>query len=374
MRVAQLLASSTPCASEVDLLTAAGARRPALLSLTALATATSETTSDATSDSASQRMTCVVVTDLCEQRAAAAALQDSETKYRLLAENAAECIFWIGADGRFKYVSPASRRLSGYSAEEFLADPDLMLSLVHPDDLERYRAHVHYRDTDTCELEFRIVRRDGEHRWVAHYCHAMYDEAGHYLGRHGRHRDITEHKQATDELRIAAIAFESQSGTIITDAEGIILRVNPAFSRLTGYSAQEAIGQKPTLLKSGRHDSEFYRRMWASLREKGSWQGEIWNKRKNGQIYAEVLTITSVMTPEHGLTHYVGSYSDIGKEALAALQESESFKRAILNSVAAEIAVIDCTGTILAVNEPWQRFAVDNGIAPGDQGFRTRLS
>ena len=133
--------------------------------------------------------------------------------------------------------------------------------------------------------------------------------------------DITERKLAEDELRIAAVAFASQNGMVITDPKGVILRVNPAFTRLTGYRAEEAIDQTMALLKSGRHNSLFYQRMWESLQEKGHWQGEIWNKRKNAQIYADMLTFTAILTPDRGVTYYVGSFTDItdDKEAEAEI-------------------------------------------------------
>jgi len=125
--------------------------------------------------------------------------------------------------------------------------------------------------------------------------------------------DITQRKLAEDELRIAAVAFASQAGMMITDARGNILRVNPAFTGLTGYGAEEAIGQTSKLLRSGRQDQLFYQRMWSALTSNGSWQGEIWNKRKNGQIYAEMLSITAIVSPDRGITHYVASFTDITK-------------------------------------------------------------
>lgn len=141
------------------------------------------------------------------------------------------------------------------------------------------------------------------------------------IGGYFFYRRQVERKQAEDELRIAAVAFASQNGMMITDAKGVILRVNPAFTRLTGYSAAEVIGRTPGMLKSDRQDPLFYRRMWDALNMKGFWQGEIWNKRKNGQVYAEMLNITAIVTPERGVTHYVGSFSDIteDKEAEAEI-------------------------------------------------------
>ena len=133
--------------------------------------------------------------------------------------------------------------------------------------------------------------------------------------------DITERKRADEALRIAAIAFESQVGMIITDPKGVITRTNQAFTRLTGYEAAEAIGRTPAMLQSGRHDKAFYQRMWLEMKEKGGWQGEVWNRRKNGKIYAEWLAIAAVTAPDGTITHYVGAFSEItaNKEAEAEI-------------------------------------------------------
>lgn len=132
--------------------------------------------------------------------------------------------------------------------------------------------------------------------------------------------DISERKHAEEKLRIAAIAFESQSGMIVTDPQGIILRVNQSFTRLTGYSAEEALGQTPKMLGSGLHSPAFYRQMWAAITENGYWQGQIWNRRKNGRIYAEWLTIANVIAANGEVTHYVGTFTDITQNNEAAAQ------------------------------------------------------
>ncbi|MEQ1531624.1 MAG: PAS domain S-box protein, partial [Methylococcales bacterium] len=133
--------------------------------------------------------------------------------------------------------------------------------------------------------------------------------------------DITERQRAEEEQRISAIAFESQSCMIVTNPDAGILRVNQAFTRLTGYSAEEAVGRTPHILSSGRHDKNFFKDLWAHLVEKGHWQGEIWNRRKNGLIIAEWLNISAVTAPDGAITHYVGTYSDIteNKDALAEI-------------------------------------------------------
>ena len=112
-------------------------------------------------------------------------------------------------------------------------------------------------------------------------------------------------------LRIAAIAFEIDEGMLVTDEHSVIIRVNQAFTRLTGYSAGEAIGQTPALLQSGRHDTAFYQHMWDCLRRDHRWQGEIWNQRKNGEIFPEWLNISAVPGTDGNITNYIGSFIDI---------------------------------------------------------------
>jgi diguanylate cyclase (GGDEF)-like protein/PAS domain S-box-containing protein len=128
---------------------------------------------------------------------------------------------------------------------------------------------------------------------------------------------LIERKQAEAELRIAAVTFESNESLIITDADGVILRVNQEFTENTGYTAKEAVGQTPSLFKSGRHDAEFYREMWKTIHRTGTWQGEILDRRKNGEIYPKWLTISAVKGSNGVVTHYVGSHIDITERKAA---------------------------------------------------------
>ncbi|MBV5299780.1 MAG: diguanylate cyclase, partial [Rhodoferax sp.] len=132
--------------------------------------------------------------------------------------------------------------------------------------------------------------------------------------------DITERKQAEEALRIAATAFESQQGMVITDAQRMILRVNHAFTSITSYSDKEAVGQYPRMLKSGRHDSSFYAAMTQALEVEGAWAGEIWNRRKNGEIYPEWLSISAVKDADGQTSHFVGIFSDISERINAQTQ------------------------------------------------------
>ncbi len=126
--------------------------------------------------------------------------------------------------------------------------------------------------------------------------------------------------QAEQELRIAAIAFETEEGILITDQDNRIIRVNRAFTRLTGYSAEEAIGRTPAMLQSGRQDAEFYRGMWEAIARDKYWQGEIWNRRKDGEIFPQRLTITAVTDADGRVTHYVAAYADITLQKKAEQQ------------------------------------------------------
>jgi diguanylate cyclase (GGDEF)-like protein/PAS domain S-box-containing protein len=155
----------------------------------------------------------------------------------------------------------------------------------------------------------KMVRKDGQIRnWQMHTSTIEWDGKTSGLG---IFMDITEQLKAETDLRIAAVAFQSQEAMMNTDANGVILRVNQQFTNTSGYRAEEIVGKYPNILKSGRHDANFYRAMWASLLNVGSWQGEIWDRRKNGDIYPKWLSITAVKNKEGTITHYVGSHADI---------------------------------------------------------------
>ena len=119
------------------------------------------------------------------------------------------------------------------------------------------------------------------------------------------------------ELCIAAATFDSQEGIMITDAEKNILKVNQAFTKITGYASEEAVGKKPVLLVTGQQDKKFYRRMWATIKLENSWHGEILNRRKNGKIYPMSITITAVIGEDGLVTHYVGIFTDITQQKFA---------------------------------------------------------
>ena len=130
--------------------------------------------------------------------------------------------------------------------------------------------------------------------------------------------DVSTERKNAEKLRVAATAFETQEGIVITDAKGMILQVNSAFTKLTGYSPEEAIGLTPgALLSSGIQSKDFYAEMWATLQTKQYWQGEVWNRRKDGASYLEWLTIDAVQDEKGKVAQYVGSFSDITEQKKA---------------------------------------------------------
>ncbi len=156
------------------------------------------------------------------------------------------------------------------------------------------------------------VREHGEDRWLEVFRNPIVDGSGEVLGVAGFSRDITQRKRAEDELRLTAKIFESSHDAIvITDAEANIISINPAFSQITGYREDEVIGRNPRILNSGRQSKEFYAEMWRSLLDAGYWNGEVWNRRKDGGSYAGRLSITTLRDESGKATHYVGVTSDI---------------------------------------------------------------
>ncbi len=130
-------------------------------------------------------------------------------------------------------------------------------------------------------------------------------------------QELARSKEAQQHLRIAATAFEAQEGIIITGADDLILQTNKAFTTITGYSAEEVVGRSPRMLSSGRQDAAYYKSMWDSIKRTGTWQGEIWNRRKNGEAYPAWLSITAVIGDDGVATHYVGTSTDIAPRKMA---------------------------------------------------------
>ena len=189
---------------------------------------------------------------------------------------------------------------------------ELFLNTVHPDDREN--VDLAFTESVKNKTPYNIIHRiiaNDEVKVVHQQCLTTYDDQDNPVRSLGLVQDITERINHLEELRLAATMFNTHAGILITETDGTIIRVNPAFEKMTGYSSQELIGQNPSFLQSGKQDKNFYANMWREIAENGMWQGELWNKHKSGTLYAEWLTLTAVKNESGEVTHYVGTTQDV---------------------------------------------------------------
>ncbi|CAK0768354.1 diguanylate cyclase [uncultured Gammaproteobacteria bacterium] len=214
------------------------------------------------------------------------------------------------------HFSPRWELLLGYLPGEIEPHVRAWSGLIHPEDLpgvtSALEAHM-VGNAPSYQTEHRVKTKSGNWIWVLDRGKVVKRTAdGQPLRAVGTYIDITERRRVDEDLRLAASVFLNISEAIlITDTAGTILSVNPAFTDITGFSAEEAIGKSPRLLKSDHHADEFYRGMWSELRETGRWQGEIWNRRKDGGAYLQWQTISAVLDGVGLPVRYVSVFTDI---------------------------------------------------------------
>ncbi|MFQ3786844.1 EAL domain-containing protein [Halomonas sp. A29] len=191
--------------------------------------------------------------------------------------------------------------------------------MLHPDDLGKTEAMLERHlvgESDHYSCEFRMRHRLGHWVWLLDRGQVLQrDDAGKALTMSGTRIDISTQKRAEEELELAASVFRhAREGIVITDAKGDIIEVNEAFTRITGYRRDEAVGKNPRFLQSGQQSESFYQALWEELLEKGAWEGELWNRRKNGEAYPELLTISKVSNLQGQASHYVAVFTDISRQ------------------------------------------------------------
>ncbi|BAO31347.1 putative bifunctional diguanylate cyclase/phosphodiesterase [Sulfuritalea hydrogenivorans] len=204
----------------------------------------------------------------------------------------------------------SAERLFGYSEAEVIGRH--VLFLYADESEEDFRFEDAFLNRGGREMEVRRRKKNGEIFWARLQLSLLKDDDGQPNGIIGFLSDITERRDAAEQLRLHARIFEqSDEAILITDAREKIVSVNPAFTRITGYSADEVIGETPRKFRSGRHDAAFFAKMWERLLGTGYWQGEVWDRRKDGEIYPKWLSIGSVRDAKGEITHYFSIFTDI---------------------------------------------------------------
>lgn len=212
--------------------------------------------------------------------------------------------------------------LLGYAPNAFEPSWEKIVALSHPEDALSMRTFI--QEQIKAHSNFLIERRmkTVHDLWVWVQVRGKvieYSSEGEPLLLTGVYINIDAQKKA-EQIHLSAVAFETQEAILITDAKEHVVKVNEAFTRITGYKEDEILGKTPRLLKSGEHDRAFYEAMWKALLENGYWQGDLWNKRKNGERYAESITITAIRDAKGKTTHYIANFNDITTHKVAQQQ------------------------------------------------------
>lgn len=275
---------------------------------------------------------------LAERQRSQLALRQLEEQYRSMFMHAVEGIFQSTPDGRILAANPTLARMMGYASPEELiaATTDIAQQLhVNPQRRAEFRRLLDERGV-VQGFEMEILRHGGNRIWVSASARAVHDAQGNVGYYEGIMEDITARRQAEDALKKFAHVVEQSADTVmITNPEGIIEYVNPAFEQLTGYSREEAIGRKPSILRSGKHDQRFYGQLWRTILSGGVFRAVFTNRKKHGELFHEEETITPITDARGDITHFVSIGRDITTRVRAEEQLRQS--REQLRALAAHL-------------------------------------
>jgi PAS domain S-box-containing protein len=305
-----------------------------------------------------------IVTDITKEKNAETALKLSQEKYRTLVETTKDFVWEVDRNGIYTYCSPQVESLLGYRPEEMLGKTPF--EFMTAEDIETVAgkfSEVAGKEQAFSFLENTNLHRDGREIVLETSGVPFFDADGKLAGYRGIDRDITERKRADERQRLAASVFENTTeGILVTDVQGTIQFVNPAFTTITQYESGEAIGKNPRILQSRRQDHEFYQSMWSSILEFGHWQGEIYNRRKNGEIFPQWLTISAIKDNLGNTTNYVGVTWDI-TERKQAEEDAQRHQRDMAHVMRLSTMGEMATGMAHELNQPLAAIVVYCGTA-----------
>ena len=266
---------------------------------------------------------------ITEQKRMEAALRQSEADFRAMFEVASIGIAQTNpTSGQWLRVNRALCRITGFSEQELLEKS--VYDLIHADDRSRalaLRQMVVSGELPDYSMEKRYIRKDGTVVWVRANVTVIRDGSGQALRTMATIEDITERRRTEEVLRLQSAALEAAANAIvITDSTGKIEWVNPAFTTLSGFSAQESLGQNPRVQRSGQHSSEFYKELWTTILAGQIWHHEIVNRHKDGTLYHEEMTITPLRDPRGKISHFIAI-----KQNITQRKRLEAFRHASLD-------------------------------------------
>ena len=264
------------------------------------------------------------------------ALRDAAMRINTIVNNVVDGIVTVDASGAIESINQSAEQMFGYAANEVLGKPFIVL-------LQECCQDSYLKELRSCNADHVIPsllsgdcdglgkRQDGS-TFPIELAISQVTVKGQRLLIHIV-RDVTERKLADQKLRLAASVFENATeGIVITDVDGTIQSVNPAYTTITQLGEEELVGKNPRMLQSGKHDREFYEQMWASISSAGHWQGEIWNRRKDGEIFPQWVTINAIKDSRGRTSNYVGVAWDISE-----LKASQRMKEAFITTISHEL-------------------------------------
>jgi len=264
---------------------------------------------------------------ITERRSAEESLRDSEERWQFALESNRDGVWDWDLVTNEVFFSKRWKEILGYEENDVIHTLEEWEKHVHPDDKAPFYDGV-YRHFDPeaspfYQNEYRVLCKDNSYKWILDRGKVvLWSHAHRPLRMIGTYMDITDRKLAEEQLQLSSQIFrETNEGIIVTNAKGIITDVNPAFCEITGYRNEDVIGKNPNILNSGKQPPGFYLEMWQTLKKQGHWNGEVWNRKKSGEFFAELLTISSILDKEGQVLHYVGIFTDItqSKEQQEAL-------------------------------------------------------